>query len=144
MGQLVKISDREAQYFGQGWRLTPEDVVLIVCDAAYVFHGAKIVLWHEYLVVFAEGIGFAEKALVESHTCLCHVEHLFMIDLTDKGLSRIDPHEGHTLGLTLMIAEWTSDDRIQVGRDAERLIEVDELRVAWLSLCELSKRIACF
>jgi len=80
VGQLVQIRDREAELLCNSRCLSPEKIVFVVGDAAYIFHCAEVVLGHEDLVVFTERVRFSEEALVEVHARLSDVEHQFVVN----------------------------------------------------------------
>ena len=80
-------------------------------------------LRNEDLIVFTEGVRLAEEVLVERHTCLCYIEHLLVVHITDEGLSSVYAHQGKTFCLTLVVAERSSNNRVEVSRDLEGLTE---------------------
>ena len=138
----MQVSDRETQQLSQSRCLTAVHIVLVVGDTPNIFHSSKVVLRDEDLIILSEGVFLAEEVFVELHTGLSNIEHFFLVHIGNNRLPGIDAHQRKTLRLTLMIAEGSGNDGVQVSRDAERLVEPDWFLVIWLSVGRISEELS--
>mmetsp|Transcript_33619 Transcript_33619/g.51813 ORF Transcript_33619/g.51813 Transcript_33619/m.51813 type:complete len:794 (-) Transcript_33619:283-2664(-) len=133
-------------------------VVLAVDDAAYVLHGAKVIVGHEDLVDFLEGVGGGEGLLVVVDTALSDMEEAFLMllnPLSDR-LPGVQSHGVSVLEVLLVVGEdllvRAGDQRIKIHADQGRLrelkrghsffsIETSKISLVHAELLELSREV---
>jgi len=75
------------------------------------------------LIILSEGILCVEKIVVEPHTSLSNVEHLFVENITHDCLPRIDAHRWEAFCLSLKKAIGAGGKGVNISGYLERLRE---------------------